>query len=314
MDITESIGTVIRTTGSWYRILTLEGRVIDCTLRGKIRLKGLKSTNPIAIGDRVTYQWEKKDESGQIISILPRKNYILRKAVKLSSQFHILCANIDQALLIATLEDPFTPLGFIDRFLVSCEAFHIPVVILLNKADKLNTDKLKDKAADYLSIYRNIGYKIELTSGFTAVSAEKIRNLLQGKTSFLGGHSGVGKSTLINLVDPDLQLKTGEISTFSGKGKHTTTFAEMFPLSFGGFVIDAPGFKEMELFDFQRNEISHYFPEMRDRISYCKFNDCTHTEEPGCAIKEAVESGEIAESRYHTYLGMLSENLLNNKI
>lgn len=301
----ESSGMVIRTTGSFYRVREDSGQIRDCTLRGKIRIQGLKSTNPIAVGDRVSFIKESAGETGTITDIAPRKNYILRKSVKLSSQYHILCSNIDQAILIATVEEPFTPLGYIDRFLVSCEAYHIPAVIVFNKTDRLMTDKLQDKANDWYQIYRNCGYTVLPFCATEADNAEQARALLKDKISFLAGHSGAGKSSLINLADPSLNLKTGSVSIASGKGKHTTTFAEMFELSFGGFVIDAPGFKEMELYAFTRAELSHYFPEMRKYRDQCRFSNCIHTKEPGCAILEEVRKGNIPESRYHTYLGML---------
>lgn len=304
----ELTGIVMRTTGSFYRIRQASGHITECTLRGKIRTQELKSTNPVAVGDKVTFIPEELDgATGTITSILPRNNYILRKSVKLSSQYHILCANVDQAVLIATVEEPFTPLGYIDRFLVSCEAFHIPAIIVFNKTDRLTTPKLRDKAMDWYKVYRTCGYPVFPFCATEPEQAAQAREILQNKTSFLAGHSGAGKSTFINLADSNLDLKTGQISKGSGKGKHTTTFAEMFELSFGGFVIDAPGFKEMELYEFSRQELSHYFPEMRKYLEGCRFNDCTHTKEPGCAIREEVLRGNIPESRFNTYLSMLSQ-------
>lgn len=297
----------MRTTGSFYRVRLDEGGEVECTLRGKMRTRELKSTNPVAVGDGVEIETEPDGRKGAIIDILPRHNYILRKSVKLSSQYHILCANVDQAVLIATVEEPFTPLGYIDRFLVSCEAFHIPVVIVFNKTDRLTTDRLRDKATDWYRIYRSCGYMVFPFCATDPALASGAQEILKGKTSFLAGHSGAGKSTFVNLADPELQLKTGIISHASGKGKHTTTFAEMFELSFGGFVIDAPGFKEMELYDISRAELSHYFPEMRRFRAECRFADCTHTKEPGCAIKREVLRGVIPESRFNTYLSMLEE-------
>jgi ribosome biogenesis GTPase len=303
----EEIGTIMRTTGSFYRVRLRSGKLIECTLRGKIRTQELRSTNPVAVGDLVSILPEAGGETGTIVSILPRRNYILRKSVKLSSQFHILCSNVDQAILIATVEEPFTPLGYIDRFLVSCEAFHIPAIIIFNKTDRLHSPRLQDKAADFYRIYRSCGYPVFPFCATDAELAGQAREILEGKTSFLAGHSGSGKSTFINLADSELHLRTGQISTSTGKGKHTTTYAEMFELSFGGFVIDAPGFKEMELYEFSRQELSHYFPEMRKYLSGCRFNDCTHTKEPGCAIRQELLNGNISESRYNTYLSMLDE-------
>lgn len=307
MNMTEErTGVIMRTTGSFYRVLDAYGNLTECTLRGKIRTQELKSTNPLAVGDVVRFTWHADEQTGAISGFEKRKNYILRKSVNLSKQYHILCANVDQALLIATLEEPFTPLGYIDRFLVTCEAYHIPAIIIFNKTDRLNTQKLKEKAEDYYSIYRNIGYPVYPFCAESSEFRDQAIEILKNKTTFLAGHSGAGKSTFINLAEPELTLRTGNISESSGKGKHTTTFAEMFPLSFGGFVIDAPGFKEMELYDINKWELSGYFPEMRKYMRNCKFNDCTHTREPGCAVLEALESGDISETRYHTYLGMLS--------
>jgi ribosome biogenesis GTPase / thiamine phosphate phosphatase len=302
----ERTGVIMRTTGSFYRVRDADGNITECTLRGKIRTQELKSTNPLAVGDVVRFTWHADEQTGAISGFEKRKNYILRKSVNLSKQYHILCANVDQALLIATLEEPFTPLGYIDRFLVTCEAYHIPAIIIFNKTDRLITQKLQEKAEAYYAIYRQIGYPVY---PFCAESSEyrtQAIEILKNKTTFLGGHSGAGKSTFINLAEPELTLRTGHISESSGKGKHTTTFAEMFPLSFGGYVIDAPGFKEMELYDINKWELSGYFPEMRKYMGACKFNDCTHTQEPGCAVLEALEAGHISDTRYHTYLGMLS--------
>lgn len=297
-------GTVVRSTGSWYQVRLEDGRVLDCRLRGKFRIKGIKTTNPVAVGDRV--QVSVGEEDSNIQAIEPRRNYVLRKSVNLARRAHILCANIDQAIVLFTVDQPVTTLGYVDRLLVTCEAYHIPAVVLFNKVDVLD-EAGKVKLAEFQELYARAGYEVEAISALDAEAAPKVKALLQDKVSFMVGRSGAGKSTTINLVEPDLDLKTGHISDNSGRGRHTTVFAEMFPLSFGGQIIDSPGFKEMVIFDFEKAELSHYFPEMRPHLNDCRFNNCIHVQEPGCAVKEAVENGEIAESRYHTYLNMLDE-------
>lgn len=305
-DIIQAI--VIRSTGSWYKTRDDEGKIYDCRLKGKIRLQDLKSTNPVAVGDRVEIQLGRENDSHSILGVLPRKNYLLRKSVKLSSQVHILCSNIDQLIIMACLTHPFTPLGYIDRALVSAEAYHIPALIVFNKLDLIQQEGMEKKLNDYLTVYAAIGYPCLSFIASDPNYKAKAIDLLKNKTSFVIGHSGSGKSSFINLAEPDLKLKTGAISNYSEKGKHTTTFAEMFPLSFGGYIIDSPGFKEMTLTGFERNEVSHYFPEMRKLLVNCKFKNCLHLSEPGCAVLEALDKESIAESRYHTYLGMLEES------
>ncbi len=297
-------GVVVRSTGSWYRVETEDGDIHECKLRGKFRIKGIKTTNPVAVGDRVKITIE--EDVGFIREILPRQNYVLRKSVNLSHRAHILCANIDQAILLFTLDQPVTTLGYIDRLLVTCEAYHIPAVLLFNKVDVLDEEG-HARLDDFRQRYEKIGYSTLSISAEDSAYQEVVQDLLRDKTSFVVGRSGAGKSTTINLAEPTLNLKTGHISDFSGRGRHTTTYAERFPLSFGGYIIDSPGFKEMVIIDFERADLSHYFPEMRAHLDDCKFSNCIHVSEPGCAVKAAVESGEIAESRYHTYLGMLEE-------
>ena len=297
-------GRVVRSTGSWYKVKLESGEVWDCKLRGKFRIKGIKTTNPVAVGDRVSISIE--EDVGFIHEIQSRHNYVLRKSVNLARRAHILCANIDQAILLFTLDQPVTTLGYIDRLLVTCEAYHIPAVVLFNKIDLLDEAGLA-KLEEFKQKYEAIGYPTLSISADDAKYQEEVVELLKGKTSFVVGRSGAGKSTTINLADPELKLKTGNISDFSGRGKHTTVYAELFDLSFGGEIIDSPGFKEMVIFDLEKGELSHYFPEMIPLLDECKFSNCIHVSEPGCAVKEAVADGRIAESRYHTYLGMLQE-------
>jgi len=298
-------GRVVRSTGSWYRVLLEDKRVLECKLRGKFRIKGIKTTNPVAVGDRVRITVD-DDDVGFIHEILDRHNYVLRKSVNLARRAHVLCANIDQAILLFTIDQPVTTLGYIDRLLVTCEAYHIPAVLLFNKVDVLDEAGLA-RLQEMKKKYESIGYPTVVISAEDEQYAPVVRELLKDKTSFLVGRSGAGKSTTVNLVEPELNLKTGHISDISGRGRHTTVFAEMFQLSFGGEIIDSPGFKEMVIFDLEKAELSHYFPEMRDHLDDCRFNNCMHVSEPGCAVKAAVAAGEIPESRYHTYLGMLQE-------
>lgn len=298
-------GTLVKSTGSWYDVRLDNGERVTCKLRGKFRIKGIKATNPVAVGDRVKISVE--DDVGFIRDLLPRKNYVLRKSVNLARRYHVLCSNIDQAFILFTLADPVTTLGYVDKILVTCEAYHIPAVLVFNKTDLLDTPDLQQKLEEFVERYEKIGYETLQVSALNPAHADLVRAKMQDKTSFVVGRSGAGKSTLINLVDPDLNLKTGSTSEISQRGRHTTTHAEMFELAFGGFIIDSPGFKEMEIYDFDKAELSHFFPEMRPYLDECKFSNCIHQTEPSCAVKEAVEAGEIAESRYHTYLGMLDD-------
>ncbi len=295
-------GIVLRSTGSFYDVRTADGTKVVCRVRGKIRLEGIKESNPVAVGDRVRFDLE--HDVGAITEILPRRNHILRQSVKKTAHAHVLAANLDQALLVVTMVLPRTSLGFIDRFLVSAEAFRIPQVIVFNKRDLLDTEALTIQEG-VMDLYRGIGVSvISLSAKEDDVS--EIRKLLAGNTTLLAGHSGVGKSTILNKLDPQIDQKVGEISGFSSKGTHTTTFAEMFDLGGGTFVIDTPGIKEWGLVDMTPQELSDYFPEMRDRRLNCKFGArCLHINEPKCAILDAVEAGEIASSRYESYLSIL---------
>ncbi|MDF2449832.1 MAG: ribosome small subunit-dependent GTPase [Bacteroidota bacterium] len=297
-------GLVVKSTGSWYAVRLESGEVIECRLKGKIRLDDRKTTNPVAVGDCVEISRD-KDGSNQIIQIQSRKNYIIRKSINLSKQAHIIASNLDQAILVATLVAPRTSLGFIDRFLVTAEAYDIPAKLVFNKKDLLDNDMLALQN-DVMKLYTDIGYDCYAVSSFDKNDIEIIKKVLQGKTTLIAGHSGVGKSTLVNAIDTNLDLKTGDISSAHLKGMHTTTFAELFPLSFGGNIIDSPGIKELGLVEMKKEEVAHYFPEMAARMNDCKFNNCLHVNEPGCAVVKAVDSGDISSERYQSYLGILN--------
>ena len=297
-------GTVMKSTGSWYQVLVDE-QTYACRLRGKFKIKGLKVTNPIAVGDRVALVIEDPQENtGLITDIYPRDNYIIRKSTRKSHHGHIIAANLDQAVLVATLVFPRTSLGFIDRFLVSAESFRIPSVIIFNKTDLLSEEqrKLQD---ELMVLYESIGYRCLAISALSDDSVPPVNEVIVGKVSLFSGHSGVGKSTLLNRIAPDLGQRTAEVSTFANKGVHTTTYAEMFQTAPDTFVIDTPGIKELGLMDINEGELGHYFPEMRELLGACRFHNCIHTQEPGCAVRTAVEAGTIDESRYHSYLSML---------
>lgn len=295
-------GLVMRSTGSWYDVLTEENKTIQCRVRGKIRLEGIKETNPIAVGDYVLFDIE--SEGGIIYEIVPRKNYIARQSVKKTAHSHVIASNIDQAMLIATLTMPRTSLGFIDRFLVTAESFRIPQVLVFNKKDLLN-DNEKIKQHELLEMYKSIGVScLEISALMDDV--EEIKSRLKGKVTLVAGHSGVGKSTLLNKVAEHINQKTSIISDFSEKGTHTTTFAEMFRLDENTFVIDTPGVKELGLVNMSQQEISDYFPEMRQTRLNCKFGArCIHLQEPKCAVIEAVQNRKIAVSRYESYVSMV---------
>lgn len=284
----------------------LDGKtIVDCRIKGLFRIKEIKSTNPIAVGDWVDFEIE-EDGRGVIHSIDERKNYIIRKSINLSKQSHIIAANMDQALLIVTLAMPRTSTGFIDRFLLTAEAYHIPVSIIFNKIDLFEEDDVMKDVDDFISVYERIGYKCYKVSAIDNRSCDLLMSLTKDKTTLFSGHSGVGKSTLINRMDANLDLKVGAISEAHSKGKHTTTFAEMHQLSYGGYIIDTPGIKELGLVDMEKEEISAYFPEMRAIRHQCKFNNCLHLNEPKCAVIAAVENGDIAASRYNSYLGIMN--------
>jgi len=298
-------GLVTKSTGSWYAVHLENGEDVDCRIKGVFRIKGVKSTNPIAVGDHVGVECERGDQY-VISSIEPRKNYIIRKSVNLSRQAHIIATNLDQALLIITIKQPETPFGFVDRFLVTAEAYHIPVILLFNKSDVYDKEELQIVKA-LMHEYEKIGYRCVLFSSQTD-DPSIIRDLLKDKVTLISGHSGVGKTTLVNTVQPGLELKTGGISDYHEKGMHTTTFAEMFELGFGGWIIDTPGIKGFGLVDMEREELAHYFPEMRDIMHECRFNNCQHINEPGCAVKQAVEDGRIWENRYVNYLSIYEDD------
>lgn len=299
-------GIVIKSTGSWYSVLQDDGNIVECRIKGLFRIKGIKTTNPIAVGDRVEFDKEGEDK-GVIHTISDRKNYIIRKSINLSKQSHILAANLDQAFLIVTLALPRTSAGFIDRFLLTAEAYHIPTIIIFNKLDLFEKDpNLMKELNDFIMIYEKIGYICYKASATKNKNTDIIQKLSKDKITLIAGHSGVGKSTLVHALDSKLDLRVGEISESHFKGKHTTTFAEMHPLQYGGFIIDTPGIKELGLVDMEKEEIANYFPEMYALKNKCKFNNCFHINEPKCAIIEAVEKGEMSLSRYNSYVGIMS--------
>ena len=298
-------GCVVKSTGSWYEVRTEDGETKLARARGKLRLSGHRHTNPIAVGDQVVLMEDKGVLT--IAEIKPRRNYLIRKSVNLSKETHIIGANIDQAIIVISLVSPPTSHGFVDRFIASCEAYEVPVILIFNKVD-LYGEKEQEELAYRMAVYQNIGYTCLQTSVPTLQGLTELKALLQNKLTLLGGHSGVGKSSLVNILEPTLQLKTGQVSDYHQKGQHTTTFAEMHPLSFGGDIIDSPGIKGFGLVDMKKEEISSYFKEIFEASNGCKYNNCMHIEEPGCAIHPLVESGEIAITRYNSYLSLLEEN------
>lgn len=298
------LGLVLKSTGSWYEVLA-DGVCYQCRIRGRLRLKGVRSTNPVVVGDMVRF--ESDEQGGYVISsIEPRRNYIIRRASNLSKESHIIASNIDQALLVVTLFSPETATEFVDRFLVTCEAYKVPVTILLAKIDLVRQHP--EAAEEFYSIYEKAGYKIIEISATEGDGVDEVRELLRGKTTLLSGNSGVGKSTLVAAVEPGLDIKTGEISQSHHKGKHTTTFSTMYPLAEGGYIIDTPGIKGFGLIDIDDDELAHYFPEMMRYLPDCRFYNCSHTHEPGCAVVEAVKRGEIAYPRYESYLKIMDED------
>ncbi len=296
---------IYKSTGSWYLAKSGDGKSFNTRIKGAFKIEGLSSTNPIAVGDEVEIALEDDaDDTAMITAIHDRKNYIARSSPHNRHHHHIIASNLDQTLLFATLREPKTSQGFMDRFLVSAEAFHVPAIIVFNKADLYRKKEL-EKLQELTDTYTSIGYTIQVLSMQKMQGVEELKALLQDKTTLLSGHSGVGKSTFINTIFPNLQLRTQEVSDWSGKGLHTTTFAEMFDLPLGGSIIDTPGIREFGLVDIPKQELSHYFPEMRKRINECQFNNCMHINEPGCAVKEAIEDGSIAVERYVSYLNIL---------
>lgn len=299
-------GTVYKSTGSWYRVKGENGIFYDCRIRGRFRIGNIRTTNPVAVGDRVIFEIEKKgDETvGVITEIETRENYIIRRSVNLSRQSHIIAANVDIAFLLVTLNNPVTFTAFIDRFLVTAEAYHIKAVLLFNKIDSYNEEELLE--IKYLAaLYRKIGYECIGISAKTGKNVDKVKQLMQDRVSMFSGHSGTGKSTLVNAIEPGLDLRTAEISEQHLQGQHTTTFAEMFDLSFGGQIIDTPGIRGFGVVEMDKEEVGDYFPEFFELKSQCRFHNCLHLEEPQCAVKEALEKEEIAWSRYKSYLQIL---------
>ena len=300
------IGRVIKSTGSWYDVRNDAGEIVLCRLRGKIRLDGLRTTNPLAVGDLVNYEKERDKDTCVIDKILPRTNVIVRKSVNLSKESHIIASNVDQAILVATIAQPRTSTGFIDRFTVTAEAYHIPVVIVFNKCD-IYDDEQNAMAEQLMKVYNAIGYESFVISAKTGQNCDRLKAIMKDKMSMFSGHSGVGKSALVNRLDPNLNIRVGEISEVHEKGKHTTTFAQMYELGFGGYIIDTPGIKEFALYDMEKETLAQRFPEMRALMHECRFNNCTHLHEPHCAIKNAVEQGLIADWRYENYCNMMDD-------
>jgi len=298
--------TVYKSTGSWYIVKDDAGKFWNARTKGVLKMDDITSTNPVAVGDIVEIEPEEDSETSAMINeIFDRNNYINRQSPRFLHQQHIVAANLDQSLLIATFKEPKTSQGFIDRFLAASEAYHVPAIILFNKAD-LYKNKEMDKFHQWKRMYEAVGYKVLLSSVSENKGIEEIKELLIDKTTLISGHSGVGKSSLLNILFPDIKLKTQDVSGWSGKGQHTTTFAEMYDLPSGGRVIDTPGMREFGLVNITKQELSHYFPEMRDRLNNCQFNNCLHVNEPGCAIKEAVLNGKIHEDRYVSYVNILN--------
>ena len=299
--------TVYKSTGSWYVVKSNDGETYNARIKGKFKIDDITSTNPLAVGDQVEIEMENEGEGSVVINrIIDRKNYITRQSPHNKHQHHIIASNLDQSLLFATLKDPKTSQGFMDRFLITSEAYHIPSIIVINKAD-LHKKKEEQKLNELKIIYEAIGYRVMAMSIEKNIGVEEVKKLLQDKVTLLSGHSGVGKSSFINIIFPELKLKTQDVSGWSGKGLHTTTFAEMFDLPFGGKVIDTPGLREFALMDISKQELSHYFPEMIALVNDCQFNNCMHINEPDCAVKEAVNRGVISTDRYVSYLTILEK-------
>ncbi len=303
-------GLVIKSTGSWFTVESDNGELYECKIKGSFRIKGIKSTNPVAVGDKVEFTVQSKSNNerekniGLISGIGTRKNYIIRRSQNLSKQSHIIAANIDQAILVVTLYFPVTTTTFIDRYLASAEAYRIPVLIVFNKIDLLNEEQ-SSTLSSMIDIYTKIGYRCILTSASRLTGIEELRDALKDKINVVNGHSGVGKSTLINILEPGLKLRTMDISDVHNTGKHTTTYTSLYKLNFGGYIIDTPGIKAFGMLEMEAWEISHYFPEIFKISSRCQYKNCSHTHEPDCAVKVAVEQNEIAHSRFISYLGLL---------
>lgn len=300
-------GLVIKNTGSWYVVKTDDGKEINCKIKGNFRLKGIRTTNPVAVGDTVSIL-PNNDGSAFITAIDERKNYIIRRSSNLSKEAHIIAANVDQALLIVTLAHPVTSTTFVDRFLATAEAYRIPSTIVVNKIDLLCDEEDKEYLEAWCYLYRSIGYNVIEVSAATGEGIDKLKESLEDKITLLSGNSGVGKSTIINQIIPGLNLRTAEISSTHDTGMHTTTFSEMFPLPQGGYLIDTPGVKGFGTIDFDRHEVAHFFPEIFEISQDCRFGNCTHTHEPGCAVLSAVEEARISQSRYNSYLSILEDS------
>ncbi|MGH2553276.1 MAG: ribosome small subunit-dependent GTPase A [Chitinophagaceae bacterium] len=297
--------TVYKSTGSWYIVKDETGKFWNARMKGVMKLDDITSTNPVAVGDVVEMQIESEEGNTAIIDeIHDRNNYINRQSPRHKYQHHIVASNLNLSILVATLKEPKTSQGFIDRFLVASEMYHVPAIIVFNKSDLYKKKEL-EKYEQWKAMYESVGYKVFLVSAEKKEGVNEVLGLLKNKTTLISGHSGVGKSSLLNVIFPEMNLKTQDVSGWSGKGQHTTTFAEMFDLPFGGRIIDTPGMREFGLVDISKQEVSHYFPEMRDRLNNCQFNNCLHVNEPGCAIKDAVAKGEILEDRYVSYAGIL---------
>ncbi|MEN0051035.1 MAG: ribosome small subunit-dependent GTPase A [Bacteroidota bacterium] len=299
-------GTVIKSTGSWYQVKLADGRELSSRIVGKFRLNGKRLTNPVAVGDEVALEIEASEETGLIKEILPRRNYVVRQSPRKKHDLHLLASNVDQAVVMVTIVEPKLKQGFIDRFLLMTEAYNIPTYIVFNKVDLYDDDAL-DIYVVLHDIYQPLGYPTLLTSATTGQGVAQFKDLLKGKQTLLSGQSGVGKSSLVNALQPSLELRTGDISDYSGKGQHTTTFAEMYTLDFGGTIIDTPGIKTLSFNNLEPMDVAHNFKEIFEYSKDCKFSDCLHRDEPKCAVKEAVEEGEVHELRYYNYLMLLEE-------
>ncbi len=305
-------GLVIKSAGSTYTVRAPGSLSVECKLVGKYRLEELRSTNPVVVGDWVEFKLEKDEKLGRITGVESRKNYILRKATNLSKAHQIIASNIDQLMLMVTVKSPVTYPEFIDRYLISAEAYNIPAILLINKTDLYN-DEEKQKVEEWKEIYEKIGYPCVECSLEKNINIQNIKDRLKGKVSLIAGNSGVGKTTLVNRIEPGLKLKTNEISAYHKSGKHTTTFAEMFELSQGGYIIDTPGIRGFGITDMEDEPLFHYFPEIFGKSSGCKYHNCIHVNEPNCAVIQAIESGEISPSRYNSYLNLLSEQKSTSK-